>query len=308
MSYSANFPIYLILITSIYTIIILILLQKIQWSEVNKQLLVKSLLLIIICSIIITLIINWYFDWNCPWHLFFINTFLWVVGWLSLIIYLIKYKKEGWYPFMFTVIIISATAFMTISAFVFMPILFNQTTGINSIDEDYINENIKGVIYSDYAGMNFETNKIREKFIFFIFNNGTENKDEDLQLSISFLPDKNFTLTKPNDKNHLSYNDNKTKPLVFGDKKNTIVRWNKTLPITTLSTMEAQWAIIYLETDVRSEDFFDYRHSISFSAIINDIYFINVKKMPIYVDPPSENPKYWDISEVIKDIERNIHK
>jgi hypothetical protein len=144
--------------------------------------------------------------------------------------------------------------------------------------EKYINENIKGVIYSDYAGMTFNPTKYREKFIFFIFNNGIENIDEDLQLSLIFPYDMNFSLLKPNNSNLLSYDSDETKPWVFGMDKITNIRWNKSLPGTTLSNKGVQWAIIHLETSSDFSIFLDYRHSIEYSAIINDIYFIPVKK------------------------------
>jgi len=153
-------------------------LQKIIWIEVNKQLLKKSLILILIISIVITFFINWYFHWNQPFYLFFINTFLWVVGWISLIVYLIEYKKDGWIPIMFTVIVATTAAFMAISATVFIPILFNQNNEYAMTN--YINENIKGVIYSDYAGITFNPAIIKEKYIFFVFNKGNQNIDENL--------------------------------------------------------------------------------------------------------------------------------
>jgi len=74
--------------------------------------------------------------------------------------------------------------------------------------------------------------------------------------------------------------------------------------MTTLPSNGTQWVIIFLET-YNDSIFFNYYQSITYSANINDIYPIEVIKMPTYITPPSENPKEWNISGIIKDIELN---
>ena len=295
MSHSGDFPVYLILITSIYTIIILILLQKIQWSEVNKPLLVKSLLLIIICSVIITLIINWYFQWNNPWYLFFINTFLWVIGWISLIVYLTKYKKEGWLPLMFTTIPIFATAFMTISAIVFMPTLFNQNND-NTVFEDYIAKNIYGIVYSDISSD--ET-----KIIIFVFNNGIEPINKDLQFYIEINSDK-YKILKPNDEQNLSYKGEETKPQVTGNDNYVRIVWNQSLPDITLEQKGRRWAVFYLEQIESGSNIFDVVESKSCKVIWDKQYNLNVTTVPWFFNElPQGNPKDWDIPIILEDID-----
>jgi len=270
------------------------LLQKIQWNEVNKRLLAKSLFLIIIYSIILTLIINWYFQWNDPWDLFFINTFLWVVGWISLIIYLIKYKREGWLPLIFTMIPVFATAFMTISAIIFVPLLFNQNND-NSIFEDCIAENVYGVVYSDIS---FDETKI----ILFVFNNGSEPINEDLQFYIEINSDK-YEFLKPNDEQTLSYKGEETKPWVTGDKNYVRIVWNQSLPDITLQQKDRRWAVFYLEQIEFDLNVYDVVESKICKVVLDGQYNLNVTTIPFYSDMPQGNPKDWDINKVIQDIE-----
>lgn len=294
-NFSGVFPIYqIILISSIYLIFILILLQKIQWSEVNKQLLAKSFLLIIIYSIVITLIINWYFDWNKPFDLFFINTFLWVVGWISLIVYLIKYKKEGWLPLIFTMIPAFAFSFMTISAHIFVPILFNQNND-RIIFEEYIVENVYGIVYSDIS---YDETKI----IFFVFNNGSEPITKDLQFFLEINTD-NYELLEPNDEQSLSYRGEETKPWVTGNNNYVRIVWNQSLPDITLQQKDRRWAIFYLEEIEFDLNPYDVVESKICKVILDGQYNLDVITTPWYDDIPQGNPKYWNINEIIQDIE-----
>ena len=309
-----------------------------DWKSVNKTLLKKTLSFILSISFILTFIVLYKYhllDLNAESKLiiFLIFTFL-----ISMPIYLVFYRKN----FHIKILILCASL-LAICTPIFLaytlPVITNNLDSdiidntddkiIDDIDisdtentnqnttedtnnndtiseptlEEYIGENIKGVIYSEYAGINWGTRMIMEKFIIYIFNKGDKNIDEDLQLSISFSLNYSCLLSKPDDIYNMSFTSNTTKPWVFGENKITYVRWNKSLPITTLPSNGNKWAIIYLNSPDLGGGFFDYRQSITYSAIINDIYPIDVNKMPIFVKPPSGNPKDWDIAEVLSDIE-----
>lgn len=166
----------------------------------------------------------------------------------------------------------------------------------------YIENNVKCAVYIGSWGSEWNSYRYKHQIIIYILNNGTENIHKSLQININCYSGKQFSIVKPEDNLNLSYFFDAIKPWIFGDDYSVGIRWNESYVGSTLAKNNSRWAIIYCYTEdlLYGEEY----QILYFSVSIDDRYDIDVIKMPIFVDPPEENPRDWDITEILEDIER----
>lgn len=299
MSHSGDFLVYLILINSLYLSIILYSLLYLKEGKIDKKNLLKFILTtmgisIIVSYFLINYLLNEYYS-SSPLKIFIIVLFF-----VSLLFSLYFFEKEELKWFLPVVVFILAFSF-TISFFVEPLDTETIDNKYNSL-ESYIEDNIKGVVYNDFRNTTSYGEEHRYRFIFYILNNGSTPIDDNLQMNVDCSHYENFIIEKPNSKSDVSYFSGIIKPWVFGDNSNIVIRWNGSGIEPPLKVNGSRWAIIHFIGDVflLQDEKFD---KFGFSSYIDNVYNIDIVRFPLFVEPPSGNPEYWDVSLILEDID-----
>lgn len=297
-------PFFLILINALYIPIIIYSLLKLKKEGMNRNILVKFSITTLIFSLLLTYLLR---DSVAYDKLIFL--FLIILCSLYLFFSFIFFRKDNFswslITFFVTCLLISIALPLTIDY-----LQKDTNDGILKTNEDfnmYIENNVECAVYVvDVAWeYNHKLGDIihEHKLAIYIINNGSKNIDKPLQINIDCSLNKKFTIAKPEGNLNLSYFHNTIKPWVFGNNYSVNIRWNDSYAGSTLEKNSHRWAIINCYTpDLLYCDEFDI---LDFTVLIDDEFNVKITKIPCYVETPSGNPKYWDVSIILKDI--NMH-
>jgi len=191
-----------IIIIALYSIIVLIILKRMDFKKIEWRVFKKISILSIFLSLIITyIVINYYkisfLDIESQFLILLIFSFI-----ISIPLYIVICRNGfNWNPIIFSI------AFATLLSGAFMPSI------INMIDEQKLNEtfeeNVKCAIYIDNHKIEWNSKYTPYKYKFqiipFIINNGNKNIDKDLQITIDCSANEKFIFESPDGNMNISY-------------------------------------------------------------------------------------------------------
>jgi len=178
------------IVLSLYAIMIFLIMAKIntiKLCDVNKKLLIITLLLAVATSIIFALIYKLYlgtpFPKNCAF-LDFLKIFLYTIGFSIAGWYFIIYISSGWNLQLISIITGIIVITITISAFLLQPMIEENNRYISYNDSlyGYIYLNARSGIFIDYGHHQFN-----ENLTLILCNGGFEGITETIIFDLEFL-------------------------------------------------------------------------------------------------------------------------
>ncbi|HEC88795.1 MAG TPA: hypothetical protein ENI52_05715 [Thermoplasmata archaeon] len=181
----------------LYSLIILLIMPKIRWKDVDKKLLIKTIFYTIIITLIISLLRVFIFPKKCLF-IYFIDTSIFIVGFVLLFLYLWIYKKRFWHDWMFAFIATLIVIFVTISIFLLQPII-NECNEEKAISmKEYVDNYVKGAVYI------YDNKNGQENVTIIICNNGTRAFNEIISISLYHNISFNISIRKKDNHSDLS--------------------------------------------------------------------------------------------------------
>ncbi len=246
------------------------MMEKIKWGDINKEYLKK----LIICSLIISICVSFLlfviegvffgFHLDC-WFIQVINWFLWSSSLIVLLLYLLIYKKRGWYSWV-TASVAFSISFLPIVSSIFIIPMVNDCKMV-TIDE-YINESIKGGVFINNTSNN------SQNITMIVCNDGNREFKGPIIFYIAF--DNNEY------KNHVIKRSNVSATTEYGTK------WDNTGNPKFVTTNESNSTLLYWEyppdyLDKKIEGkpsvlFINFSLTYNYSStfIIPDAYYIKI--------------------------------